>query len=56
MIEVIISRGFNGHSAYFVDSKGYKTIFSERNSLNKLKESIKEYFDMREEKYRIKKE
>jgi len=56
MIKVIISKEFNGHSAYFVDSKGYKTIFSERNSLNKLKESIKEYFDMREEKYRIKKE
>lgn len=53
MIEVIISKGFNGHSAYFYDSKGYKTIFSARNSLNKLKLSIKEHFEMRKEQYTI---
>lgn len=53
MIEVIVSRGFNGHSAYFIDSQGYKTIFAARNSLNKLKESIKEHFDMRKENYTI---
>lgn len=53
MIEVIISKRFNGHSAYFKDSKGYKTLFSARNSLKSLKESIKEHFEVRKENYTI---
>jgi len=55
MIEVFVSKNWNGFSAYFLDSQGYKTIFSERNSYNNLLESIMEHFDVLKKDYQIKK-
>ena len=45
MITVTIEKSFRGFSAYFKDNQGYKTIFSERNSLDILKESIREHME-----------
>ncbi len=45
MVKVKVERTYNGWTAFFKDSKGYKTIFSPRNSLSKLKDSIHEYME-----------
>jgi hypothetical protein len=45
LIIVKIEKSFRGYGAYFKDSQGFKTIFSERNSLDSLKRSIKEHME-----------
>jgi hypothetical protein len=56
MIEVFVTKYWNGFSAYFIDSQGYKTIFSDRNVYKDLEESIFEHFDMLKKDFIIKKE
>ena len=56
MIKVIISKDWSGFSAYFIDSQGYKTIFTGRNVFKHLEESIFEHFDVLKKDFIIKKE
>jgi len=56
MIEVFITKNWDGFSAYFIDSRGYKTIFTGRNVFKHLEESIFEHFDMLKKDFIIKKE
>lgn len=55
MITVTVEKSFRGFSAFFKDSEGYKTIFSERNSYKVLLECIMEHFDVLKKDYQIKK-
>jgi len=43
LIIVKIEKSFRGYGAYFKDSQGFKTIFSERNSFETLMKSIKDH-------------
>lgn len=56
MIEVFITKNWDGFSAYFIDSWGYKTIFTGRNVYKHLEDGIFEHFDMLKKDFIIKKE
>jgi hypothetical protein len=56
LIEVFVTKNWDGFSAYFVDSQGYKTIFTGRNVFKHLEESILEHFDVLKKDFIIKKE
>ena len=55
-IEVFVTKNWDGFSAYFIDSWGYKTIFTGRNIYKHLEDGIFEHFDMLKKDFIIKKE